>query len=184
MSGTIWLITEDENDYKELEAIRAKKQINVKIKWRELSGGSGGVSRLRDQLESLIKTAIKEKSKQDCIAVLHDRDIHKQPARQIYDEIKRICEKYKVKQIPADDELESWLLSDAGLAKWLGIKHNKRDGEKEPSAKLRNLLHTKYNLKYQGRYRDEVLKHLDGNIISPSFREALKHLENAPCVKP
>ncbi len=183
MSGTIWLITEDENDVAVVRAILEKKSIRVRIKWLKISGGSGGISRLQNQLANLIKTAKAQKSSNDCIAVLHDLDAFKEPKREIHNQIRDICKQAKVKHVPAHDELESWLLSDAGLAKWLNIKHENWDEQKSPAERLDSYLHSVHKINYRGRYRDEVLKHLDGNIISPSFNKALKHLEDAPCVK-
>ena len=107
MSGTIWLITEDEYDYKVVQQILLKKKIKMGLKWRPMSGGSGGISRMADQLERIIKSLVHEKGKQDCIAVLHDADTHRQPNRETYNEIRRICKQYKVAHITADDEMES-----------------------------------------------------------------------------
>ena len=184
MSGTIWLITEDEYDFKVVQQIVLRKKIIVGLKWRPMTGGSGGISRLADQLERIIKSLVHEKGKQDCIAVLHDADTYRQPNRETYNEIRRICKQYKIAHITADDEMESWLLSDAGLCNWLAIKHEICDALKAPSKELERLLKKKnQHLKYQGRYRDEILKHLDGNILSPSLKEALKYLENAPCMR-
>jgi len=183
MSGTIWLITEDENDVKVVRAILMKKGVNVKIKWLRLVGGSGGISRLRDQLSNLIKTAKAQKLAKDCIAVLHDLDSHKQSKREIYNQINEICKQSQVKQVSADDELESWLLSDAGISKWLNIKHENWDERKSPSERLDSYLQHEYKINYRGRYRDEVLNHLDGNISSPSFKKALQLLQDAPCVR-
>lgn len=184
MSGTIWLIAEDENDIKVVKAILSKRQIHVRVEWVQLTGGSGGIGRLRNQLEKLIKTAFELKSPQDCIAVLHDADIHKQPNREVYNQIAQLCKKHKVKHVVANDELESWLLSDSGIANWLKIKHENWDTRKSPSDELHSRMQKEYKLKYQGRGRNEVLEHLEGNILSPSFQAALAHLENAPCAKP
>ncbi|MCA0455113.1 MAG: hypothetical protein LCI00_14155 [Chloroflexi bacterium] len=183
MSGSIWLITEDENDVNIVRAILQKKSFKVKVKPLLVNGGSGGISRLRTQLVNLIKTAKAQMSSNDCIAVLHDLDSHKQPKRQTYDEIRDICKSDQVKYITANDEIESWLLSDAGIAAWLEIKHENWDERKSPSESLGSKLNSNYKINYRGRYREQVLVHLDGNILSPSFQKALKHLENAPCVK-
>lgn len=183
MSSSIWLITEDENDVKIIRAILRKLTINVQVMWLEIEGGSGGISRLRNQLPNLIKPAKQRKAPRDCIAVLHDLDSHKQPERRIYDEIQEICKVQQVKYITASDEIESWLLSDAGIAAWLEIKPENWDERKSPSESLNALLNRVHKINYRGRYREQVLTHLDGNILSPSFNKALKHLENAPCVK-
>ena len=116
-------------------------------------------------------------------AVLHDLDSHKQPKREIYNQIGAICKQAKVKHVSAHDELESWLLSDEGIADWLNIKHENWDEQKSPSERLDSYLNKVHKINYRGRYRQEVLKHLNGNIISPSFQKALKHLDNAPCIK-
>lgn len=185
MSGIIWLITEDEGDFKAVREIFRAKNTSIRIKWLKVACGSGGIFRLLDQLETLIAYAFSNKSDQDCIAVLHDADIHKQPHRETYDEIRRICKKHKVYHAIAEDELEAWILADAGICEWLGIKHEIWDKDSKPSNKLDEFLKKKnQRMKYKGNYRDEVLKHLNGNNLSPSLEKALKHLENAPCTRP
>lgn len=186
MSGKIWLVVEDEDDGRIVRQILAKKRISVQIEIRSPIGGSGGISRLAMQLEKTIeelKTLLKTN---DCICVLHDFDIRRQQQdRKSYDDIKRICQKEKVKLVIAHDEIEAWLLADSGLCQWLGEPVKNWDEETKPRYKLNSILKAKKGLKYQGRGRDEVLKHLAGNgeVYSPSMKKALEHLENAPCVK-
>jgi hypothetical protein len=185
MSGAIWLITEDEADSKAVQEILYASGFVIKVIWLQTTGGGGGIYRLVEQLETLIEYALKKKANNDCVAVLHDADEHKQPNRETYDEIRRICKKHNVYHVVAKDELEAWLLADAGICRWLGIKHEGWDSQKEPSRDLERFL-KKLNprMKYQGHYRAEVLKHLNGDNLSPSLKKALKHLENAPCIHP
>lgn len=183
MSGTIWLITEDESDADAVQALLVAHGIQVRIHALTLTGGKGGISRLTAQLERLIKTAMAQKGKNDCIAVLHDADEYKQPDRSKYEAIADICGRYTVKHIVAHDELEAWLLADAGISQWLGIPHKNWDTQKEPSAELNRLLKRAKGMKYQGRSRQAVLRHLMGENHSTSLKKALQHLDNAPCTR-
>ncbi|MCB9451402.1 MAG: hypothetical protein H6672_08170 [Anaerolineaceae bacterium] len=186
MSGIIWLITEDESDFKVVQALLAAYGYRVTVKWKRLTGGSGGISRLVDQVDRLIQTALVEKGKNDCIAVLHDADIHKESERSKYEAIKKICTKRKVKHIVAYDELESWLLADAGVSRWLGIKHENWDSRRKPKDDLNRLMKDKIGHKYQGAYKKCVLDELKkdtANNKSPSLKKALQHLDNAPCTR-
>ena len=186
MSATIWLITEDESDKVIVEALVRKKGFDVKVARLKLSGGSGGISRLAHQLKRLINDAKGMKGPNDCIAVLHDADSHMQQAnRQTYVEIERICKSEKVKLILAKDEIEAWLLADSGVCKWLDIRPRNNDEESKPKERLDSLLKQKHEMRYRERNQLEILAHLngDGDTRSPSMREALQHLENAPCTK-
>jgi hypothetical protein len=162
------------------------------VKWIAPKGSTGGISGLADQLEELILTAKQFKagehgSPNDCIVVLYDADEHTQPDRTIHKQIEEICGRFSGEVIPlvAYDELEAWLLADDKLRKWLGIKPRNWDYKKRPSAELKRLLMDKKHIKYQVRYRDEVLKHLDGTCVerSPSLKDVFKRLKDAPCVK-
>jgi hypothetical protein len=187
MSGTIWLIVEDSNDRKVVEALLSARGIDVGIKLLNPSRDRGGISRLAADLENLIETARTRKQHEDCIAVLHDADENTQPNRMSYDRIEEICRRYgqDVVEVIARDEIEAWLLADSGLCSWLDIKPKNWDEQHRPSRELERLLKRKsQRMKYQGRYRDQVLEHLagDGDKHSPSLRVALTHLDGAPCV--
>jgi len=186
MSGTIWLITEDESDKVIVEALVRKKGFDIQVARLKLTGGSGGVDRLAHQLERLIRDAKDMKKPNDCIVVLHDADIHMQQSnRQTYEQIRRICKDNKVTLILARDEIEAWLLADSGICKWLGIRPRNHDEETKPKDKLNSLLDQKHNMKYRERNQEKILAHLngDGDTHSPSMQEALQHLEDAPCTK-
>ena len=183
MSGTIWLLVEDETDAKTVETLLRKKGFNIPINRL----GGGGISKLAKELPNLIDTAKKRKGKNDCIVVLHDLDSeeayqHPEP----YQKIKDTCyrERKEIKHIVASDKIESWLLADAGICKWLGIQERNWDDAKESKKELERLLRAK-GIRNQGAYRAKVLEHLngDGDVRSPSMREALQHLEDAPCAK-
>jgi len=190
MSGTIWLIVEDKTDGDIVRVILEKRGIKVKSpKVLKPDGARGGISRLAKQLEKLIKT-IRDNpqfnSKRDCIAVLHDWDENTQQSnRKHYKDIERICTKFKVKLIIARDEIESWILADSGVCEWLDLPLDNRDTVRKPSDELSRLMQKKYRMKYQGADRAKVLEELvgDADRHSPSMREALQHLDNAPCVK-
>jgi hypothetical protein len=186
MSGIIHLISEDRTDALVVQAILNKKRYKVRVKMHPTS--RGGISRLAQELEALIKECIDQRTRNDCIAVLHDADKHTLSNHPDHDSIKRICQRYSthVVEIVAHDELESWILADSGLYKWLrrGTPGN-WDERRKPSESLEGLLKNNHKSPYRGRGREEVLSHLagDGDKCSPSMEKAVKHLENAPCVK-
>jgi hypothetical protein len=188
LSGKIWLIVEDKTDEYVVREILKKRGVIVKLKVSHPP--HGGISRLAAVVENLIKTARKDRqfsSKRDCIAVLHDWDEYRQQSnRKHYKDIERICTKYKVKLIIARDEIESWILADSSICQWLGLQPRNWDAVRKPKAELNRLLQKKYRMKYQASDRAEVLKKLAGDADkhSPSMREALQHLDNAPCVRP
>lgn len=104
--------------------------------------------------------------------------IHKQTARTI--------KKYHqdVSLIIAKDEIESWLLADEGLCKWLGIKAKNRDEDKQPSNILDSAVKKTSGKKYT-LMRETVLKKLDGtgDKHSLSMKKAVQRLQNAPCFR-
>lgn len=184
--GTIFLIVEDKNDADVVKAILKARGVSVRIEPLPPSVQTGGIDRLLVELEELIQTAQKRRKKSDCIAVLHDADKHSQPNRTTYDQIEAICEKYLIKHVVAEDEIEAWLLADAGLSAWLGIKPENWDNRPNPKEKLREIVwQNKKDLKYQGPGRAKVLSHIkgSGDKFSPSLQAALVHLEDAPCTK-
>lgn len=133
MSGRIWLITEDENDYKIIKCIvEDKLKLPIKVKWRSPSGKTPGLSRLAAELKKLIKEARSLRSGNDCIVVLHDEDTHRQPNRDSYNNIRLICQSEGVSLIVAKDELEAWLLSDSGVCKWLDEAVKTWNGDRWP----------------------------------------------------
>jgi len=183
MSGTIHLILEDKTDAQVVEALLKTHQISVRVRSLTPSGGSGGISRLAKDIERLIQTARNERKSGDCIAVLHDADEMVQPERKHYKAIAHICHRYKdVVEVIARDEIEAWLLADAGLCHWLNKKPGNCDSMTQPSLELNSLVNKKIGRNYSGSDRVRVLQHLNGQNHSPSLREALTHLENAPCV--
>jgi hypothetical protein len=185
VSGTIWLIVEDDYDGKVVQSILSARNIHVRVQILNPSGNTGGISRLVTQIEKLVATARSQKENNDCIAVLHDADEFTQPDRSVYNQIAKICKKYQVVEIIAYDELESWLLADGGVCRWLGINQQPWDNLARPSDKLNSLLKEKKGIKYQGKYRDDVRNHLDGtgDQQSRSMRKAFKHLDDAPCIE-
>lgn len=181
MSGTIWLITEDENDYKVVRAIIKKLNIPVNVKWRSPSGKTPGLSRLARELDRLIAEARALLGRNDCIVVLHDADTQRQPDRRHYDRVREICDVQRVKLIVAHNEMEAWLLSDSGVCAWLGQPVRNWNNEAWPSDRLRSFLQARHRMKYP-RDLDKVLVHLAGDGINESFQAARTELENAPCV--
>lgn len=148
----------------------------------------GGIFPLANQLDQMIRNAMRDKDEKDCIAVLHDADEHRQPRREPYDNIREICQRYRdqVVLVIARDEIEAWLLADSGLCGWLGIKPQSYDGQSKPKDTLNSLLKQHKGIKYQGRHREQVWKHLagDGDQHSESMKKALRHLDTAPCTQP
>lgn len=186
MNATIWLIAEDESDYRLLRHLIRRKGFDIRVKRQGLLGGSGGISRLAHQLPRLIAHLQAKKQPGDCIAVFHDADTNTQADRSTYTRIRQECDRHAdVSLIVAHDEIESWLLADAGLCKWLHQNPRNRDNEAKPSDTLKSLLMRQHKLKYQGPSREKVWQHLDatGDQHSPSMQDALSKLEKAPCMK-
>jgi hypothetical protein len=187
MSGTIWLITEDSTDQQVVEALLGARGIEVRVRILTPTGGRGGISRLAIQIENLIATAVAEKGPRDCIAVLIDADEQVQPNRTSYEQIRQTCRtnSHNVVLVIAHDEIEAWLLADTGLCEWLGVPPRNCDQEVRPSDRLKSLVKQK-GTSYSGRGREQVLRHVtgDGDELSPSMRQALRHLAHAPCVTP
>ncbi|MCI0709826.1 MAG: hypothetical protein L0154_06655 [Chloroflexi bacterium] len=100
MTGTIFLIVEDQTDADIVRALLKAKDVDVKITPLLPSGGSGGLSPLAKDLEKLMKTAIARHNSGDCIAVLHDADLNIEPTRNLYDKIKDICDRYNNDVVP------------------------------------------------------------------------------------
>lgn len=188
MGGTIWLIVEDDTDAEVVKAILSAKGVAVSVNHRTPSSKTPGISQLAKEIDKLINDVISAKHSNDCIAVLHDADEQSEPERRLYEKIRVVCERFRkhVVHVIATDEIEAWLLADEGLCQWLGIKARNCDMQRRPSDELKRLVQQKKQpLKYQGPGRDKVLAHLDGSgdKYSPSMREALEHLQDAPCVK-
>jgi len=186
LSGTIYLIVEDQNDAKIVQTLINARGLSVRVRSLTPTGNMGGITRLVKDLDKLIQQAKSQKAANDCIAVLHDWDIHKQPDRTHYDRITETCSRYDdVVQVIARDEIEAWLLADAGVCNWLGLKPQNRDNARKPKVELNHLLKKAGKKSFEGRGIAEVLKHVNGTGVdhSPSMENALTHLENAPCVK-
>ncbi len=181
MSGKIWLIAEDENDYRIVQAIIKARKVAVRVMWRSPTGKTPGLSRLAAELSDLIAEVNKLRSGDDCIVVLHDDDIHREPRRDDYNKVRNLCRKHKVYEVIAEDEIEAWLLSDSGVCKWLDEVAKTWNGDPFPSDRLRSLMRERYRLRYP-RDLDKALKHLSGDGINQSLQKALNHLDNAPCV--
>ena len=77
VSGKIWLIAEDENDYRIVQAFIKARKVAVKVEWRRPSGRTPGLSRLAAELSKLMLEVEGFRSGDDCIVVLHDDDIHR-----------------------------------------------------------------------------------------------------------
>jgi thymidylate synthase len=187
VTGIIHLIGEHENDADVVNAILKAMNIDMRAKALKPPGGSGGISRIADNIEALIKTAIQKRQKGDCIAVLHDADVMSERRRANHDRIKTVCEKYRedVKLVIAEDEIEAWLLADEGLCRWLNENPEKSsNNERKPSERLNRAVKRKTG-KSTGRMLKQVLAKLDGSgdKHSDSLKKALKHLHNAPCMR-
>lgn len=185
MSRIIYLTTEDRMDANVIRAFIRAKQLLFEIKESELQ--VRGINQLAAQLGNIIKSFLKERRAGDCIAVLHDADALTQTDRTRYDQIRQVCDRYRedVFLVIARDELEAWLLADEGLCDWLGEKPGNKDEMKRPSDRLKSLAKAKMNRDYGQRTQEQVLKHLNGTADkhSPSFQQALAHLNNAACTR-
>jgi hypothetical protein len=183
MSPSIWLIAEDLTDAEIVD----RRGLSIRVRLLTPEGNARGIFVLAAQLEKLIRRAIQGKKTGDCIAVLHDADIYTQPDRTAYERIRATCQRYQdtVALIVVYDEIESWLLADEGLCRWLGVRPQNCDSQAKPSDRLRTLLQRK-RMKWQGRDRQKVLEQIDGtgDRLSPSMQTALSHLEDAPCTRP
>lgn len=188
MSGGIHLIAEDHTDAEVVRAMLKARKIPVSVYPLTPAGASGGVSRLAQQLERLIQTALRKRQTGDCIAVLHDADELSETNRSSHDQIKATCRKYPqdVVLIVAQDEIESWLLADEGLCRWLNENpRNASIHERKPSERLERAVKDKTGKKYSGKMRAQVLEKLDGTgeQYNRSLQKALTHLHNTPCVR-
>lgn len=191
MIPTMWLIAEGESDAKVIQRILDAKNIAVKVNRVNPKFG-GGIPRLAQELEALIKSAMLKKKSHDCIVVFHDADnlqpmLPEHPKH--YKDIEKICIGYKkhVTRILACDEIEAWLLADEGLCKWLHIKPDDEcDSREKPSQKLNEQIR-KHNkkMKWNSRYWGDILKYLDatGDKRSPSMRDSLKRLLELSCTQ-
>ena len=193
MTGRLLLICEDREDSNVIQALIYAKGYKTKVEWQRLTGGSGGIDRLKEQLIDLLTVVIKKRTKRDCVAVFHDADIQTHPLKKqkIHDEIDRICQsdQYKadVYLIVPKDELESWLLADEGFCKWLSDKKAENwDGQPNPSKELNRRHKDKTGHDFGGVYRQKALPHLNGTgeKLSPSLAKALRLLKDAPCTRP
>ena len=184
MSGTIYLIAEDRTDADVVRAILHAHGIAVHVSPLPPTGG-GGISRMAKDLERLIETARNKRNPGDCIAVLHDADELVEPRREHYQRIEAICRRHRddVIHVVAHDEIEAWLLADEGVCRWLETSVNNQDRQRKPSDRLKRLVKRKLKKDYSGPNRAKVWSQLDGTNHSPSLKQALKHLENAPCVE-
>jgi len=186
MSPAIWLIAEDETDCDVIQRILNKKGFKVVIRRVQLSGASGGISRLATQLPRLIKVVRNNKywHDGDCIVVLHDRDAHLLGRHNAeYNMIAAVCKKENAIHLLADDTIESWLLADNGICQFLGIKPSTWDGKPGAKIRIESLLGTKH-MQYQAQGREKLIEKLDGtgDMRSPSMRESMKKLIDAECI--
>lgn len=190
MSGTLWLITEGKIDYQIIRALVRHHHPQVKVEPQFSTGSKPNISQLAKQIEKLIKTVQSKRKPGDCIAVVHDADMHRNPTnRKEYNAIKEICEREEYRAevvlIVIPDEIEAWLLADHGLCEWLGIKPTNYDDKPKPKDDLESYLYKAGKPRYRIENMPQILKHLDGTADqhSQSLRGALRHLQNAPCTR-
>jgi hypothetical protein len=187
MSRTLWLIAEDDTIDAVIRAIFTAKGFNVRVR---LLGQAVGISMLAQEISNLIAEARRQRNPGDCIVVIHDADELKEPDRRHYNTVKAVCERQEnrddVLLIIAHDEIESWLLADEGLCRWLSKKPRNKDEQRLPSEILNGWLRRKKKLKWDRRHRDEVLKWVDGTgdapDRSPSMKKAIEGLRASYCV--
>jgi hypothetical protein len=192
MSGTIWLIAESRNDGEIARTIIRRKYPHVRVAVTMAPGKNPNISRLAQHIEGLIKQAMKRRKRGDCIAVLHDADLQtrsNEEDRKDYDRIREVCESEEYRRhvvlVIAHDEIEAWLLADFGLCQWLNTRPRNWDEQRQPSETLKSLLDKANKPKYREENLPGILTHLDGTADqhSPSLQAALRHLDDAPCVR-
>lgn len=186
MSGRIILIVEGQNDGAIAKAIVKRKYPNANVDVRKPTGNKPNISRLASQITQLIDVALASRKHGDCIAVLHDADRLTHPNdRRDYELIERQCAAHNITRIEAIDEIESWLLADHGFCQWVNTNAANWDNRRRPSVEVARRLNNAGKAKYRLENIPKIVEHLDGTgeILSPSMREALLHLENAPCIR-
>jgi len=185
LSGIIYLIVEDATDCELIRAILSAKKISVQVKPIISPGKTGGISRLSSKIDDLIRDAKTRLKEHDCIAVLYDADQHTDPNQTHQKKIVESCKQHKIKHIPAQDEVEAWVLADSGVCKWLNQKQKNWDEARKPKDTLDTWLKNNRKPSYYSGGRQDVLKNLvgDGDKYSDSMRAALKLLEGAACLK-
>jgi len=187
MSASIWLIAEDSTDVAIFKQILKSRGITTVVREVAPSGGSGGISRLAQQLLKLIRTIRVEKHyyRSDCIVVLHDKDADT-PGRNTaeYDTIDAICRNEDILHLVADDKIEAWLLADKGICDFFGIHPASWDGKTEAKDRIEALLHAR-KISYHGRPRQQLIERLTGtgDQFSRSLKSALKQLADANCIE-
>lgn len=195
---TVWIIAEDEHDYivikKLIEKHLYEEGRTVSIQKIKLGGNAGGIGRMAQQLDKLIKTKIGDKDwdkDKDCIVVLHDADKGEPRDDSPYRKVAEVCKYHGVKEIIAHDELESWMLADSGLCEWLGEKTKSKmrlkswDNEPSPKERLIEYLQ-KFGFDYPGRRFDQIVEQLvgDGHERSRSMQTAFEMLKLLNCFNP
>lgn len=188
MSGTLFLIVEGKKD--EIIVRSFLRHHFPQLRVICLMPTHPNISRLAAQIDELFRTALAKCRRNDCIAVLHDLDQLSRPTgRQDYDQIETFCRVHNTEltHILAVDEIESWLLADSGLSHWLQQNTRNFDNQQQPSKILERWLDSnpgrlKYNIMSLER---SIIRNLsfDGDHRSPSLKDALGHLENAPCIR-
>ncbi|MBI1258992.1 MAG: hypothetical protein GC204_16100 [Chloroflexi bacterium] len=180
------MIVEGQNDGAIAKALIERKYPNAKVEIRKPTGNKPNLSRLAEQISELVDAAMKSRQNQDCIAVLHDADRLTRPHdRQDYEKIERYCTEKHITHIEAQDEIESWLLADHGFCQWVGTNAENWDNQRKPSEEVARRLNNSRKAKYRLENIPQIVKHLDGSNKgnSESLNNALRHLENAPCIR-
>lgn len=188
----LWLICEDKSGAEVIIHILKRRYPDLSIQYRLPAGDYPNISQLARQLSRLIEGVLADQKYKsgDCIAVLHDLDIHRQPNRADHETIKSVYEAQltagvKILHFIAADEIESWLLSDSGVCRWLKKRPRNHDEKAAPKDILNGWLDDEHKKRYSSvRGREEVLKHVsgDGDTHSPSMRQAMQQLIAGKCI--
>lgn len=182
----IHLIAEDRTGEIVFREIVRKKHIAVQV---IPYGKAVGVSMLAKEIKGLIWAALQESTGRDCIIVLHDTDTSVESYREHYKTIERVCNLYpeRVTRLEAVQEIEAWLLADAGFCKWLDEKPRASDHIPQPSKTVQKMVNDKFggaiwtNLNKPRILRD----HMDatGETLSSSMRKAMDTFQQLPCAR-
>lgn len=188
-SRILYLLPESKKDAIIVQTILTKKGYSVQIKHRGDERGS--ISTLARDIERLVKSVLLERAKSDqknaCIVVLHDADFLTRPTGRVdYDKIQAICHQYNVVHLIAHDEIESWLLADAGLCAWLNTRPQNQDNIVQPSKRLETLLNKANKPRWSVDNAEKIVAHMDASgdqpKRSPSMQKALQDLRDGNCL--
>lgn len=181
-SWKVVLIVEDDSDGQACRVLQEQLGLNLSLDWLP-ANGVGNIKRRGGQLIALARDRIRDG--QGCVAVLLDRDGKDVTRAEPHRTIRRLCHQAGVPLLLAVEALEAWLLADVGCATWLNVPHPANaDTLPHPKRDVERAYYQKTHRPYTRRARRILAGKADGSIAdySPSFRQALAHLDASPCL--